>query len=114
MDASAVPVPDAVATGGTNLVKLGNGATLGTNSYPGFGNALNTIDGGQDGVLATNKDAYLTASSAATPNIVAITVADPTTGAFTYEALVWIGFDPAKNFAPAAAAGIIAVPHVKS
>jgi hypothetical protein len=29
MDASAVPVPDAVATGGINLVNLANGATLG-------------------------------------------------------------------------------------
>jgi hypothetical protein len=27
-DASAVPVPDAVASGGTNLVKLSNGAIL--------------------------------------------------------------------------------------
>ena len=98
MDTNTVPVPDEVATGGTNLVKMANGATLGTNSYTGFGTALNTLDGGQDGVLATNKDAYLTASSATTPGPVAITVADPTSGAFTYEALVWIGFDPAKNF----------------
>ena len=33
------------------------------------------------------------------------TLADPTTGAFTVEALVWIGFDPAKNFGPTASGG---------
>jgi hypothetical protein len=98
MDASAVPVPDAVVTGGTNLIKLANGAVLGVNSYTGFGTALNTLDGGQNGVAAANLDAYLTASSATTPANVAITLADPTTSAFTMEAIVWIGFNPGKNF----------------
>jgi autotransporter-associated beta strand protein len=105
MDASVVPVPDAVATGGTNLAKLFNGATLGTNSYTGFGTALNTLDGGQDGIAAGNTDASLTASSGASPGNVVITLADPTTGAFTMEAIVWIGFNPAKNFGLAGVGG---------
>src|SRR6185369_6145735 len=84
LDASTVPVPDAVATGGTNLMTLGNGATLGANSYSAsFGTCLNSLDGGQNGVAATDKDAYL-AASPTTGNIVT-TLADPTTGSFTYE-----------------------------
>ena len=53
MDAN--PVPDAVVTGGTNLVKLLGGAALGVASYSGFGTALNTLDGGQNGVAAQIK-----------------------------------------------------------
>lgn len=37
MDAAAVPVPDAVSPGGTNLNVLANGATLGNASFAGFG-----------------------------------------------------------------------------
>ena len=98
MDASAVPIPDDVVVGGTNLVKLASGATLGANSYTGFGTALNTLDGGQNATTQAGKDAYLAASSAAVPGNVAITLADPATGAFTVEALLWIGFDPTKSF----------------
>jgi alpha-galactosidase len=100
MDASAVPIPDAVATGGINLVNLANGATLGANSYPGFGSALNTVDGGQNGITTANRDAFLAASSTTPPTAASITLADSTTGAFTFEALVWIGFNPGKNFGP--------------
>ena len=60
------------------------------------------------------KDAYLTASSGRNARQRATTVADPTTGAFTMEALVWIGFDPAKNLGPAATAAMGALAHVKS
>ena len=99
MDVSATPVPDAVATGGTNLITLRNGAGLGTNSYPGFGTALSTVDGGQSATTGqSTKDAYLTASISTPSDNVSTTLADPTTAAFTFEALVWIGFDPAKNF----------------
>ena len=42
-----VPVLDAVVTGGTNIVALGGDATLTNSSAPGFGTALNTLDGGQ-------------------------------------------------------------------
>ena len=103
---TGVPVLDAVVTGGTNLAKLFNGATLaGVSSYSGFGTALNTVDGGQNGVAAGNTDAYLTPSSGATVGTVAITVVDPTTGAFTMEAIVWIGFDPTKNLGTTANGG---------
>ena len=108
LDAGAVPVPDAATTGGTNLVSLLNGATLGNGSYASgavnFGNALSTIDGGQD--IITNRDALITPwAGTGNPGNIAITVADPTTGAFTFEALVWIGFDPAKNFGTTANGG---------
>ena len=104
MDASAVPVPDAVSTGSTNLMKLANGALLGASSYStAFGTALNTADGGQDGIAAADKDAYL-AASPTTGNVV-LALADPTTSAFTFEALVWIGFDPAKDFSSTANGG---------
>jgi hypothetical protein len=98
MDASAVPVPDEVVTGGTNLVKLLLGATLSAPAYSAaFGTALSTLDGGQDNTAGTAKDAYVTTSSSTDTTNVSLTLADPTTGAFTMEALVWIGFDPAKN-----------------
>ena len=106
MDASATPVPDEVATSGTNLVKLLLGATLSAPAYSAaFGTALSTLDGGQDNIAATAKDAYLTASSSTATTNVSLTLADPTTGAFTMEALVWIGFDPAKNLGTIANGG---------
>ena len=101
IDASAVPVPDAVASGAVNLATIANGATLGNPSFTGFSNALNTLDGGQSAIAAGNKDAYLAASASA----VTITLADPTTAAFTMEAVVWIGFDPTKNLGPTSGGG---------
>jgi hypothetical protein len=57
---TGVPVIDAVSSGGTNLTVAGGGATLTDASFPGFGTALNTVDGGQGGGnTATNIDAYL-------------------------------------------------------
>ena len=106
MDASAVPVPDEVVTGGTNLVKLLLGATLSAPAYSAaFGTALSTLDGGQDNTAGNAKDAYLTASSSTATTNVSLTLADPTSGAFTMEALVWIGFDPAKNLGTIANGG---------
>ncbi len=102
MDAGAAPVPNAV-TGAPNLVGLLNGATLGNASYPGFGTALNTVDGGQD--LNTERNALITPSTAATPGNVTITLANTANGAFTFEAVVWIGFDPLKNFGTTANGG---------
>src|SRR6476646_6797875 len=58
----AVPIPDAVSANGTNLMTLANGATLDASSYSAaFGTCLNALDGGQNGVAATDKDAYLAA-----------------------------------------------------
>jgi len=104
LDESAVPSPDA-AVGGTNLVGLLNGATLGNASFAGFGNALNTLDGGQDVIAAGNKDAAITPSTASPPGNVAFPFSSPSSGAFTLEAIVWIGFDPAKNLGTTANGG---------
>lgn len=99
MDTEGVPVPDEVSPGGNALTALGGGATLGNPSFPGFGAALSTLDGGQDSTDPTGRDAYL----ACLPLVngpadnVTITLADPVTGAFTMEAVVWIGFDPSLN-----------------
>ena len=90
LDETPVPCVDSVASGGTNLVDLATGATLGNPSYSSnsisFGNALNTAAGGG------GKGDLLAASP--TAGNVTITLADPTTGAFTFEAIVQIGFDP--------------------
>ena len=102
LDEAAVPAIDSIPSG-TNLVGLLNTATLANPSFPGFGTALNTIGSGQDST--TQRGALLTASTAATPGNVSITVADPTSGAFTFEAIVWIGFDPTKNFGTTADGG---------
>jgi len=96
LDESATPSVDS-ATGGTNLVGLLYGATLGNASYSGFGNAVNTVDGGQDSTAASGKDAAITASAATPPGNVSFPYCNPATGAFTLEAIVWIGFDPSKN-----------------
>ncbi|EEF62338.1 beta strand repeat-containing protein [Pedosphaera parvula] len=104
MDQATVPVLDSAA-GGTNLIGLQGGATLGSPSFTGFGNALNTVDGGQDGTAAGTRDALLSPSTASPPGNVAITYADATTGAFTIEAIVWIGFDPTRNLGTVANGG---------
>src|SRR5258707_12296520 len=102
LNESAVPAIDAVANlPGTNCINLANGATLGTNSYSGFGTALNTIDGGQDNITGTARDAFLSPSSGTGQFI----FADTTTKAFTFEAIVWIGFDPLKNLGTTANGG---------
>src|SRR3954463_13437861 len=103
MDASVVPVLDAVASGGTNLVGLQNAATLANASYPGFGSALNTVGSGQDST--TQRGSLLTASTANPPGNIVTTIANTSTGAFTMEAIVWIGFDPTKNFGTAVNGG---------
>src|SRR3954452_20655557 len=79
LNETVTPAIDSATSGGTNLVGLLNGATLGAASYAGFGNALNTLDGGQDGTAAANKDALLTPSTAAPPGNVTLAYADPAT-----------------------------------
>ena len=86
---------------GTNLTSLANGATLGNASFTGFGSALNTADGGQvGGATATAIDAALSplplVNNSAADNV-AWSFADPATGAFTFEAMVRIDFDPTAN-----------------
>ena len=93
LDDSVAPAIDS-ATGGTSMASLLSGATLGNASYSGFGTALNTVDGGQDATAAGTRDARLAAPSG---SVGPYTYANSTNGAFTYEAVVWIGFDPTKN-----------------
>lgn len=100
LNESVTPVTNALA-GGLSLTVLANGATLGNASFPGFGNALNTADAGQAGTALADKDALL----AALPLVngagddAPVTLADSLTGAFTFEALVRVDFDPALNLA---------------
>ncbi|HXU75357.1 MAG TPA: autotransporter-associated beta strand repeat-containing protein [Methylomirabilota bacterium] len=103
LDESATPAIDFALAGGTNCVGLLNGATLGSASFAGFGSALNTIDGGQDGITA--RDALLTPSTATPPGNIAFTYANSTNGAFTFEAIVRIDFDPDKNLGTVANGG---------
>jgi autotransporter-associated beta strand protein len=105
-DETATPVIN-YAPNGTNLTALGNGATLGNASFPGFGTALSTYDGGPDGIAATDRDAYLSARTLAnsTADNVSMSLADPETGAFTFEAIVYIDFDPTLNYGSAANGG---------
>jgi hypothetical protein len=95
LNESSAPCLDS-AQAGTNLTALVNGASLGNGSFPGFGTALSTLDGGQDSFGGGNSDAVLTPVGVNTSAVVPY--CDPGTGAFTYEAVVHIEFDPAKNF----------------
>ncbi len=104
LNEASAPALDAVA-GGNNLTGLLGGATLGNVSFAGFGNALNTLDGGQDGIAAGQRDALLATSSSTPLSVLALNYADPTIGAFTYEAIVRIDFDPTKSFATVALGG---------
>ena len=96
LNEATVPAADSVTTGALSLAVLGGGATLANAGYTGFGTALSTYDGGAGAATGTGTDAYLaplTLANAATDNV-AWSFADPTTGAFTYEALVRFDFDP--------------------
>ncbi len=99
LDETDVPVVD-FASGGTNLTSLSGGATLGTASFAGFGSVLNTVDGGQSGTTASSKNAVLSALPLVDGDAdnVAMNFCDPVTGAFTFEAIVRIDFNPAANF----------------
>jgi hypothetical protein len=102
LDETGVPCLDSVP-GGTNLAALAGGATLGNTSISGFGTCLSTLDGGQSAFGGANSDAVLTTLGVNTP--AAVQYCDPTTGAFTFEAVVHIEFDPAKNFGPVGGGG---------
>jgi len=99
MDESATPVADA----GSNpiaLINLANGATLANSSRSGFGSALSTFDGGQSGITAAGKDALLSPRPLVngTGDNVAMAYAGAS-GAFSYEAIIRVDFDPALNMA---------------
>jgi autotransporter-associated beta strand protein len=99
LNESAVPAIDSVSNPpGTNCINLANTATLGNSSYPGFGTALST--GTNDSATATRSQFLSPFTSTGT-----FAFADATTKAFTFEALVWIGFDPSKNLGTTANGG---------
>ena len=87
LNESTVPALDS-APGGTNLTALGGSATLGNTSSAGFGTALST---------ATTTGDYVAprALAADTSDNTLMTYDDPATGAFTYEALIRVDFNPA-------------------
>jgi hypothetical protein len=98
LDEGAAPAADALASG-TNLTSLSGGATLGNGSFSGFGNCLNTADGGQSVTTGTGKDAALSALTlvSGTGDDSPLALADAATGAFTFEALVRVDFNPTVN-----------------
>src|ERR1035441_902805 len=87
LNETAVPALDS-APGGTNLTGLGGSATLGNAASAGFGTALST---------ATTSGDYLAprALAADTSDNTLMTYDDPATGAFTYEAMIRVDFNPA-------------------
>ena len=96
LDEVITPCADS-APNGTNLTVLANGASLGNSSFTGFGNCLSTLDGGQSGTAANQKDALLSvvALASGAGDDVPVTLANPTTGAYTDEAVVRNDFNPA-------------------
>ncbi len=102
LDQAAAPAIDSVS-GGVNLAGLLNGATLNNASFSGFGTALSTLDGGQNLFATTNRDAALNALAGS--GLVSLKYFNPTTTAFTFEALVQINFDPTKNLGSVANGG---------
>ncbi len=83
-----------------SLTSPANDAVLGLQSFPHFGTALSTADGGTGGGnQSTAIDAYLAPGTLAngSGDNVNWSFDDPVTGAFTFEALVRIDFDPAAD-----------------
>jgi hypothetical protein len=98
MDGGQVPLPD-FGLDPITLTAARNGATLSTASYSGFGNALNTFGGGPDVTTEAGRGAYLSAKPLVNglADNVAMTYAG-SDGAFTFEALVRVDFDPTVNY----------------
>lgn len=97
LDENSPPALNALS-GGTNLTALSGGATLANPSFPGFGSAVSTYD---EGPIGATRDAALSAVPLANgpDDDVPLLLADPITGAFTFEALVRVDFDPLQNLA---------------
>ncbi len=94
MDAPAVPVPD-VGSGSplVDLAVLNGAATLGNASFTGFGDALSTASGDGNGPSLSP----LPLAADGTDNVAMQYFGAG--GAFTYEALINVGFDPAAGVA---------------
>jgi hypothetical protein len=98
MNEQSVPVID-LGNDSLHLTALRNGATLGNVSYKGFGTALSTYDGGPESTADAGHDAYLAARplvNGTGDNVLLNYVG--TSGAFTFEAMLRIDFDPEGAF----------------
>jgi len=87
--------------GGATLGSIAAGATLGNAGAAGFGNALSTYDAGPNATLSTNPNGVPGRDAVASPVPIRGGTGDnfPLThqgadGAFTYEALVFVNFNP--------------------
>jgi hypothetical protein len=98
MNEQTVPVID-LGSDSLHLTALRNGATLGNVSYRGFGTALSTFDGGPEATTDAAHDAYLAAKPLVngTGDNVLMNYAGPS-GAFTFEAMIRVDFDPEGTF----------------
>src|SRR5262245_34090986 len=98
MNEQSVPVID-LGGDAMHLTALRNGATLGNVSYRGFGTALSTYDGGPESTADAGHDAYLAARPLVngTGDNVLMNYTGPG-GAFTFEAMVRIDFEPEAAF----------------
>lgn len=98
MNEQSVPVID-LGSDSLHLTALRNGATLGNVSYKGFGTALSTYDGGPESTADAGHDAYLAARPLVngTSDNVLLNYVGPS-GAFTFEAMLRIDFDPEGAF----------------
>ena len=88
---SGLPVTDAPTVGTPiDLLSLGSGSggALGATSYPGFGTAYNEAQVHETGIFAK------TPANSTADNTPTTTFWNQSTGAFTYECLVRIDFDP--------------------
>jgi hypothetical protein len=100
MNEAAPPVLDAAGT--NHLTALMNGAKLGEPSYLGFGSALRVYTGNPDASGAAGQAACLAALplvDGAADNV-SLSYAGPS-GAFTYEAILRIDFEPSTDFGAA-------------
>ena len=105
LDDSTTPVVDsATVAGSTNLNNLANSATLGNTAYSNtFNTCLSTLGGGQNSVGGANQAMVLEGTTIGTP--ISMTYANSISGAFTYEAILWVGFDPTLNYGTAGNGG---------
>lgn len=94
-------------SGGVPLAAIANGAALGAESFPGFGRAASTFDGGPEATLSANpngvpgRDAYLgplpLANGSGDNSTFLYTGPD---GAFSFEAMVFADFGPTNLAVP--------------
>jgi hypothetical protein len=90
IDEATLNVADS-GTGNISLTSLGSGGgnSLGNASYPGFGNAYGGVATLETGLLA------LPFANGAADNTATATFWNSTTGAFTFESILRVDFDPA-------------------